>query len=253
MKNIFRILPLLAACLFPLVSQAQSISQNFESYASLFTGTNPWVLANRSDSSTGGQPWFAGGPEIFAAQSGTGYVAANFLSTGGITGTETLSNWLLTPTLNLTNGATFTFYSRSAGGAPDRLEVRLSTNGSSSNVGTTSSDVGDFATILLTINPLQLAAGMATAYPTTWTQYTVTLAGVLPGATGRIAFRYTPTNSGINGTNGDYVGIDSVTSTGLTVVPEPSTTFVFCLGGLVLGGWLTVTRRRAQSVAIRSK
>src|SRR2546428_3306592 len=36
---------------------------------------------------------------------------------------------------------------------PDRLQVRMSTNGASSNVGTTATDVGDFTTLLLDINP----------------------------------------------------------------------------------------------------
>ena len=36
----------------------------------------------------------------------------------------------------------------------DRLELRLSTNGASTNVGTTTTSVGDFTTLLLTVNPL---------------------------------------------------------------------------------------------------
>ena len=247
MKNIFGFLPLLVACALPLTSSGQNFQQNFENFPALFTGNNPWSLQNRSDSVTGGQPWFAGGPEIFAAQAGTGYAAANFLSTGGITGTETISNWFLSPVLNLTNGGTVTFFSRSAGFAPDRLEVRYSTADSSTNVGTTSADVGVFTNLLLSINPLQLAPGMPAAYPTAWTQFTVTILGVLPGATGRLAFRYNVTNSGINGTNGDYIGVDSLTSTLNLAVPEPSTTLFFCISGLALGGWMIVQRRRASS------
>lgn len=245
MKNFPRLLPFLLTCAFAIPSQGQSFQEGFENYPALFTGANPWAVQNRSDSATGGQTWFPGGPEIFAAQSGTGYAAANFLSTGGISGTETISNWFFSPVLNLTNGGTVSFYTRSGGVAPDRLEVRLSTNGSSTNVGTTSASVGDFAVVLLTINPLQLAAGLPAAYPTAWTQFTVTLAGILPGATGRIAFRYTVTNSGINGTNGDYVGLDNLTSTNVTVVPEPSTTTFFSLAGLLAGSWLVMQRRRS--------
>lgn len=239
--KIFRFLPLLALCGLPLMASAQSFQQDFEDYGALFTGPNPWVLTNHSDSATGGQPWFAGGPEIFAAQSGSGYVAANYLSTGGISGTEHISNWLLTPTLNLTLGATISFYTRSAGGAPDRLDVRLSLNGSSTNVGTTSSDFGDFAIVLATINPAQ--APGAVGYPTDWTLYTLTVTGVpVAGATGRIAFHYDVTNSGINGTNGDYVGIDNLS---YNVVPEPSTTLL-CVTGLALAGWGMIHRRRAM-------
>src|ERR1700710_2676626 len=104
MKNMFRLLPLFAACLLPLAATAQNFQENFENFPALFTGTNPWLLTNHSDSPTGGQPWFQGDPAIFAAQSGTGYAAANFLSTGGISGTETINNWFISPTLNLTLG-----------------------------------------------------------------------------------------------------------------------------------------------------
>lgn len=251
MKNTSRLLSLLAICVLPLTAGAQTFQENFENFPGLFTGTNPWVLQNRSDSPTGGVTWFQGDPFIFTAQSGTGYAAANFLSTGGQTGTEHISNWFLSPTLNLTLGSTLTFYTRSAGALPDRLEVRLSLNGSSTNVGTTSSDVGDFTVVLQTINPAQLAAGNATAYPTTWTQFTVNVVGVpVAGTTGRIGFRYDVTNSGNGATavNGDYIGVDNVTSTGLTVVPEPSTYFL-CLSGLAVGGWLLLRRRRMEPLS----
>lgn len=243
MKNISRLLPLVVASVLPLTATAQSLQQNFDDYAAIFSGANPWSLRNNSDSPTGGQPWFAGSSEVFAAQSGTGYVAANFLSTGGVTGTEHINNWLISPTLSLTNGTIISFYSRSAGGAPDRLELRLSTNGTSTNVGTTSSDTGDFITLLTSINPT-LSTGL---YPTSWTQFTAVVAGVPVGGTvGRIAFRYDVTNSGNAGPNGDYVGVDN-----LSVVPEPST-YLLCLGGLVVGGGLVVRHRRGGPAAGRA-
>ena len=49
----------------------------------------------------------------------------------------------------------------------------MSTNGASSNVGTTATDVGDFITLLLDINPTYTTSG----YPNVWTQFTVTLSG----------------------------------------------------------------------------
>ena len=91
---------------------------------------------------------------VFPAQSGaaTSYIGANFNNT---TGTNTISNWLLTPPLPLLNGRTMTFYTRTVDvpAFPDRLQVRMSTNGASSNVGTTATDVGDFTALLLDINP----------------------------------------------------------------------------------------------------
>ena len=86
------------------------------------------------------------------------YIGANFNNT---TGTNTISNWLLTPPVTLQNGATMTFYTRTvdAPAFPDRLQVRMSTNGASSNVGTTATDVGDFTTLLLDINPTYTLSG----------------------------------------------------------------------------------------------
>ena len=240
--KILRLLSLLFVWALPLTATAQNFQQSFDSYPALFTGTNPWAVANRSDSPTGGLNWFEGQAAQFAAQTGAAnsYIAANFLSTGGQTGTETISNWLLTPTLNLTTAGTMTFYTRSAGGAPDRLEVRLSLSGTSTNVGTTSADTGDFTLLLLTVNPTTTAG----VYPTAWTQFTVTVPGVATGATGRLAFRYNVANSGNNGANGDYIGVDTLTSS-LTVVPEPST---YALAVAGLGVVCFVVRRRRQTV-----
>lgn len=242
MKSIVRLLPALAACVcaLPFTATAQNFQQSFDDYPSLVTAANPWSFQNRSDSVAGGQPWFQGSPEVFAAQAGAGYVAANYFSTGGATGAEHISNWFLSPTLNLTNGGLISFFTRSGGGAPDRLELRLSLNGTSTNVGATSSDVGDFTILLLEVNPTQTAS----LYPTAWTQFNATILGAPVGGTvGRIAFRYNVTNSGVNGVNGDYIGVDTLTSN-LTVVPEPGAT-VLCLLGLLGAGWLVIRQRRA--------
>ena len=143
---------------------------------------------------------------MFPAQSGaaTSYIGANFNNT---TDTNTISNWLLTPPVTLQNGATMTFYTRTVDVPtfPDRLQVRMSTNGASSNVGTTATDVGDFTTLLLDINPTYTTTG----YPNVWTQFTVTVSGVPSPTTGRLAFRYFVENGGPNGANSDYIGIDT--------------------------------------------
>jgi hypothetical protein len=88
------------------------------------------------------------------------------------------------------------------------LEVRLSTNGASTNVGTGAA-VGDFTTLLLSINPTLTTTG----YPTSWTQFTVTISGLPAPTSGRIAFRYYVTSGGPTGTNSDYIGIDNVVYT----------------------------------------
>ena len=81
--------------------------------------------------------------------------------------------------------------------------MRLSSNGSSTNVGSTPTDVGDFSTVLLTINPNLVVGG----YPDTgWKQYNIPIpAGA---AAGRIAFRYYVTNGGPGGINSNYIGVD---------------------------------------------
>jgi hypothetical protein len=65
---------------------------------------------------------------------GDSYIAANFQNTGT---TGTISDWLLTPPVKLQTGTRLTFYTRTAIGPviPDRLQVRMSLNGDSTNVG----------------------------------------------------------------------------------------------------------------------
>jgi hypothetical protein len=164
-----------------------------------------WAQINHS-TPIGTRGWFQGNPAIFPAQSGspTNYIAADFDCT---TGTGTISNWLLTPAVTLQNGATMTFYTRTVDPAffPDRLQVRMSTNGLSTNVGTTATDVGDFAVLMLDINPTYTTSG----YPNVWMQFTVTVSGVASPTTGRLAFRYFVENGGPGGVNSNYIGIDT--------------------------------------------
>jgi len=109
---------------------------------------------------------------------------------------------------NLKNGDLLTFYSRiPAGGEfPDRLEVRLSSAGASSNVGNTSTSVGDFSTLLLSINPTLITG----VYPKVWTKFTATITGLSAPTTGKVAFRYFVTDGGGTGANSNYIGIDEV-------------------------------------------
>lgn len=154
----------------------------------------------------------AGGP--FDAYNGAAnaYIGANYNSTGTL---GTISNWLSMPNRTLRNGDTLSFYTRkpTVGSGmtdyPDRLEVRLSTNGASTNVGGTATGVGDFSTLLLSINPSLIA----NVYPQVWTQYTVTLSGLPAPTSGRMAFRYFVTNGGQTGAASDYIGIDNVVYT----------------------------------------
>lgn len=216
---------------------AALLNENFDNISTL-PGSG-WVLTNNS-SPTGTTNWFQGNTGVFASQGGVddSYIAANFLNTelGG-----NISNWLLTPNLTVNNGDELTFYTRSAGNFPDRLEVRFSSSGTSTDVGTSDLSVGDFTHLLLTINPT-LANN---SFPSDWTLETITFSGLGSPVSGRIGFRYfvTDTNS-----NGDYIGIDTliVSSFDQGTVPEPGT--LSCLGiGLIY------LLRRHPSLAMQSK
>ncbi|MBX3059023.1 MAG: choice-of-anchor J domain-containing protein [Anaerolineae bacterium] len=165
-----------------------------------------WFMQNNS-APLGSTGWFQGNSAVFPAHAGapTAYIGANFNNTSGV---GTISNWLLTPELALSNGDTLSFWTRTAAGStwPDRLQVRLSTAGASTNVGSGANDVGDFTTLLLDINDTYTVGG----YPEVWTQFTVTLSGIPVGTTGRFALRYYVENAGPNGANSNYIGIDTV-------------------------------------------
>src|SRR5204863_9593004 len=142
------------------------------------------------------------------------------------TGSNTISNWPLTPPLSLANGDTMTFYTRTVNPPDfaDRLQVWRSTNGGSVNVGTTPTSTGDFTVLMLDINPTYTTTG----YPSAWTQFTVTVSGLASPTTGRLAFRYFVENGGPSGTNSTYIGIDRFqvnhTCTNPTPTPPPTPT-----------------------------
>jgi hypothetical protein len=172
-----------------------------------------WIQTNNS-SPLGETSWLQGAPPIFLSQAGASdsYMAASY-DNAGSPQPATISNWLLSPVVSIQNGDTLSFYTRTTGNVPtfpDRLQVLLSLNGSSTDVGATATSVGDFTTTLLDINPNLTT----TDYPTTFTKYDITLAGIPTPTMGRFAFRYfIPTDAGPSGTNGDYIGIDTFSYT----------------------------------------
>ena len=208
-----------AAVAAAAVPQTNSLAEGFDDINAL-AGAG-WFIQNNS-TPVGALGWFQGAattatptPGPFNSHSGAAnsYIAANFNSTGS---TGTISNWLVTPELTFGRDASLTFWTRkptvNAGQTdyPDRLEVRLSSNGASSNVGTGAAGTGDFTTILLSINPNLVVGG----YPYTWTQYTINNASGIPrNGSGRIAFRYFVTGAGSLGTSSDYIGIDTLAYT----------------------------------------
>lgn len=180
----------------------EALTENFDVVSPLPTG---W--AEQNNSNPGGlSSWFQGNPAAMTSFNGApdAYIAANYQNTGG----TNISNWLFMPAMtNISNGDFITFYSRIPDGTewPDRLQVRLSAAGASTNVGTTDASVGDFTTLLLTINPNLVT----NVYPKTWTKFTATVSGLAAPINGRFAFRYWVTDDG-SGTNANYIGIDNV-------------------------------------------
>ena len=176
-----------------------TVVENFDDITLLVP--NGWAMTNNSVP-VGTTGWFQGNPDVFPAQAGptNAYIGANF---NNVSGTNTISNWLMTPVLTLVNGETLTFYTRTTDGTfPDRLQVRMSTAGASTNVGSGPTGVGDFGTVpeggtgngvlLLDINPTYTSTG----YPIVWTQFTVPITGVPAPTSGRLAFRYFVENGG---------------------------------------------------------
>ena len=196
-----------------------------------------WILQNNA-SPLGTTDWFPGIDTVFPAHAGapTAYIAANYLTAGDH---GTISNWMLTPELALVNGDTISFWTRAPAGTtfPDRLEMRLSTAGASTNVGTFATDVGVFTTLLLDINPTLVVGG----YPGTWTQYSATLSGIPASATGRIAWRYFVTDAGLLGTNADYIGIDTVEFSGSPLAVTLASFAAEAQADQVLVTWETVS------------
>ncbi|HEY1015364.1 MAG TPA: choice-of-anchor J domain-containing protein [Herpetosiphonaceae bacterium] len=183
----------------PTPDPSCTLNEGFDDILSL-PGAD-WSQQNLS-TPLGTTGWFQGNPLVFPAQAGAetdSYIGANFNNTTG--GTGTISNWLLTPVQTLNNGTTLKFWTRIPDGDefPDRLEIRLSTAGTSTNT-------ADFTTVLLTINP-DLTTGV---YPKVWTQFTATVSGLSAPTTGRFAFRYFVTAAGPTGENSNYIGIDTV-------------------------------------------
>ncbi len=142
----------------------------------------------------------AGGSNSFAL--------VNFNST---TGAGIISNWLITPSVNVKDGDVVSFYTRKGtdGTADyaDRLELRYSSASTTVVPTGGATGVGSFTTVGVTVNPT-LATGFV--YPKIWTQYSFTVSGV--GTTAipvKFAFRYFVTDGGPTGNNSDLIGIDT--------------------------------------------
>lgn len=197
-----------------------------------------WTYVNNSTAG-GSTNWFQpDGVTSFApfpAQAGAtnSYAASNF-NAAGFGGD--ISNWMITPSMTIDNGYTFSFYARTdTTGVVDNLELRLSTTGT--GVGTTTTSLGDFTTLLVAVNPTLDPDG----FPDAWTQFTATITGLSGPTTAYFGFRYVVSDTSVNG---NYVGVDTVSLVGAAAaVPEPESVLLFAIGLSAMGLGL---RRRAS-------
>jgi hypothetical protein len=190
--------------LLSFTSYSQLLTESFNDVTTL--PGNGWTQLNVS-TTVGSTSWFEGNNTVFKSYAGTPkqYIAANFNNT---TGSNTISNWLITPVISMNNGDIVEFYTRTATGStfPDRLQVRLSDMGASSISPINDSDVGSYTNLLLEINPTLAVGG----FPEDWTLQSINVSGFTGTTNARIAFRYYVTDGGPSGTNSSYIGIDEV-------------------------------------------
>jgi hypothetical protein len=183
--------------------------------------TNGWTYTNQSVP-LGTTNYFQGNSAVFPAHSGAAnsYLGTNFNNTAG---TGTISNWAISPVLDVQVGEVVTFWTRtvSSPAFPDRLHLKLNTAGDT--------NTGNFTQTLVTVNPNLTVAG----YPTAWTAFN--WVSTVSDATVRFAFHCDVPNGGPTGANSDYIGIDT-----FSITPEPASLSLIALGGLGL-----IRRRRA--------
>lgn len=190
--------------------QTTLLSENFNDITTLWT--SGWSQTNQSTAVGLIPAYIQGVPGNFVAYSSPddSYIGGHYNNEAN---NGTISNWLVTPVLSLNNGDVVSFYTRTAGGYADNLELRLSTAGASTVMPSGGpSGLGSFTNLVLTVNT---TFPTVSGYPTTWTQYSYTVSG-LSGATDcKVGFRYYVPNGGPNGANSNFIGIDNflVTST----------------------------------------
>lgn len=202
-----------ALVLAAIAADAQNLlSQNFDVFPGVAApGTSDqWVQTNQS-TPAGASTWAQGGGTAFTtggqAGGATSFTLCNFNST---TGAGTISNWLISPVIEMAPGDVVSFWARQGGDQqqyPDRMEVRLATDWSDFSALPTggATGLGDFTNLAVSINPNLTVTG----FPLAWTNYTYTYPEDLPAGPVRVGFRYFVTNGGPSGANSNIIGVDT--------------------------------------------
>ena len=210
MKNVFTGVVVLSLILSfcPYWAQAQ-LSEGFDNPTNLCPPEtdgeiiNGWMGALRSDSIGSTGIFNFGTPALGEFEGGNFSLVGMNFNNSLLGADDVTSTWLMSPEVTLNNGDNISFYAISADSTfPDRLLVRLSTNGASVDVGTGPLDVGDFGTVILDINP-DYQEGV---FIREWVKYEATVKGLSGPTQGRIALHYF--NLFMN-VNGDSIQIDS--------------------------------------------
>lgn len=172
-----------------------------------------WVLTNHSEP-LGDLSWQqADGGMGAPAYSGDtlSYAQSGFQATDAA-GSGTISDWIVSPEVLLTNGDMIRLFALSFNSSafPDRIEVRISTNGGS-DIGTSSGDVGDFTTLVFSINEnLDTVSFPSLQAGEDWTGFEAAVAGLSGPTSCRIGVRYYVTDGGGTGANSSTVGVDDL-------------------------------------------
>ena len=228
-----------------------TITQGFDTFAAAISAgwfsKNNSALANPTPPSN--QGWTQGQGAQFvplAGQAGgaDSFAQVSFATVGnGTTGRGQASNWLVSPVVQFGTGASLEFWTIKRN-APfdDTLEVRFSTTSAAANVGTATTDLGDFTNLAFTVNPNVASPPVAFVCPAAGVVATVGASSNTPGfptavwckvvltgfpstGSGRIAFRHSTLDTGNEGVNGTLIGVDTfsfvegTTGGGTTITP----------------------------------
>jgi hypothetical protein len=230
-----------------------NLSEGFNNVSDL--AGKGWILQNNSDPPPlVPNTWAQGSTDqtSFVGQGDSNQFPNNFIQSdkpvtagdaGGMNGI--VSNWLITPELDFTNGGVVSFFARtiSTQTIAEFLEVRQSNAGTDTGFSATpgANALGNFTKLIGTAGNLD---GPADAEPNdipfvSWKKYTFNVA---TGTNGRLAFRYFATDGGLNGTQAGYIGVDTVAY--VANVPEPMSS---SLAGFAALGLVSCLKRRRQA------